>query len=104
MIARSWSARATAEGADAYFRFFEEKLAPALAGIDGHRGALVTGRPDGDGAVAISVTTFWDSMAAVSRFAGTHPTRAVVEPEAEALLTSFDAEVRHATVRVDTRR
>ena len=41
------------------------------------------------------VLTFWDSMAAVRRFAGADSEKAVVEPEARAILASFDESVTH---------
>jgi hypothetical protein len=41
-------------------------------------------------------------MEAIGRFAGDQPERAVVEPEARALLSSFADEVVHWTVRVST--
>jgi len=41
-------------------------------------------------------------MGAIGRFAGDQPERAVVEPEARALLSSFADEVVHWTVRVST--
>ena len=100
-IVRRWTARATPVGARKYVRFFEETLVPALARIEGHRGALVTLRLSGEG-VEIAVETKWESMEAVRRFAGEMVARAVVEPEAQALLTSFDEEVTHLEVAVDT--
>jgi hypothetical protein len=45
--------------------------------------------------------TFWDSIASIRRFAGMDPTAAVVEPEAQALLTRFDAHVKHFDVQPD---
>jgi heme-degrading monooxygenase HmoA len=102
MIVRTWSARATVDGARAYAAFFDKALAPELARIDGHRGALVLSRPDGDDRVALTVLTFWASMKAIVHFAGEPPNRAVVEPEARAVLVSFDAEVTHHEVVVDT--
>lgn len=103
-VARSWSARATPEGARAYLAFFQDVLAPQLARIAGHRGALVLQRPSGDGdAVEITVHTFWESMTAVERFAGAPYDRAVVEQEARATLTSFDEHVEHREVALDTR-
>jgi len=101
VIARTWTARATAEGARAYCAYFSRALVPALARLAGHRGALVLDRPVGD-AVEITVITFWDSTAAISAFAGEAPERAVVEPEARAVLTSFDSTVRHHTVALDS--
>lgn len=102
MIARSFAARATASGAPAYVAFFRETLVPQLSAIAGHRGALVLTRNGGDGAVDITVTTFWDSMEAIARFAGESPERAVVEPEARAILTWFADEVAHHQVALST--
>jgi hypothetical protein len=41
------------------------------------------------------VLTAWESMEAVRGFAGDDPERAVVEPEARAVLSDFDESVRH---------
>jgi heme-degrading monooxygenase HmoA len=110
VIARRWTARATAEGAQAYVAFFRRVLVPQLDGIDGHRGALVTTmarEPGAGGAIVdITVLTFWESMDAIARFAGAAPERAVLEPEARAVLQSFDDRVSHeevALVAIDAR-
>ena len=68
---RSWTARATPEGADAYVAFFRRTLVPQLSALQGHRGALVLTRADA-GTVHITVLTFWDSMEAVRGFAVRH--------------------------------
>src|SRR5262245_31222330 len=102
MIARSWTARATDEGAQDYRAYFARALVPALAQLAGHGGALVLERPF-DGGVEITVLTFWDSMDAVAAFAGATPERAVVEPEARAVLRSWDEIVVHRTVALDSR-
>ena len=44
------------------------------------------------------VMTLWDSMDAVRRFAGAQPDKAVIEPEARAVLTSCDESVTHFEV------
>ena len=103
MIARSWTARATADGARAYLAFFEASLVPQLSKIDGHRGALVLTHPR-EREVDLTVLTFWDSEEAVARFAGDTPERAVVEPEARAVLSSFDDRVTLHQVMLDTSR
>ena len=46
--------------------------------------------------------TLWESLEAVRRFAGTSLDHAVVEPEAEAVLASYDPTVIHHRVVVDT--
>jgi heme-degrading monooxygenase HmoA len=102
VIARCWSARATPDGARAYVAYFRNTLAPELAAIPGHRGALVFESRAAD-LIEITVQTFWDSMAAVERFAGADRDRAVVEPEARAMLASFDDSVVHREVIVDLR-
>ncbi|HEV7556746.1 MAG TPA: hypothetical protein VGO00_14875 [Kofleriaceae bacterium] len=96
MIARTWTARATDDNVRVYVAFFETTVVPQLRAIPGHLGAIVTTR-----GAEISVTTFWESMAAVGRFADPIDV-AVVEPEARAVLESFDELVRHAEVAVDT--
>jgi heme-degrading monooxygenase HmoA len=101
-VARRWTARATVEGGRAYVEFFRNVLVPALAHIDGHLGALVLDRALDEG-VEITVLTFWESMDAVTCFAGSEPERAVVEPEARAILRDFDATVVHLRLLVDTR-
>lgn len=65
--------------------------------IEGHRGEYLLRREVDDG-VELVVLTLWDSMEAVRRFAGPEPDTAVVEPEARALLTSFDEYVTHFEV------
>jgi heme-degrading monooxygenase HmoA len=99
-IARSWSARATREGADAYVRYFRDMLAPALAQLGGYLGAsILEGRRDQ--LVELLVITRWRSLDAIRGFAGDDHQRAVVEPEARALLVSFDEHVLHRAVVFD---
>jgi len=93
-VARSWSARATPAGADAYLAHFERAVLPALRRLDGHRGALVLRRPEG-GDVEIIVLTLWASEEAIRAFAGTDVLSAVVEPEARAALATFDTRATH---------
>jgi hypothetical protein len=55
---------------------------------------LVLRRPEGE-EVEITVLTLWTSLEAVREFAGADPAVAVVEPEARAALTTFDAHAVH---------
>jgi heme-degrading monooxygenase HmoA len=102
MIMRSWSGRATPEGADAYVTHFRHEVLPHLQRIQGHRGALLVRRSRGL-EVEVMVLTFWDSMAAVHAFTGADATMAVVEPEARAVLKEFDHHGEHFDVVLDTR-
>jgi len=47
----------------------------------------------------IQVLRFWESMAAVTGFAGSTLQAAVVHPAAQAALLSFDKTVEHYTVQ-----
>jgi heme-degrading monooxygenase HmoA len=56
---------------------------------------LCRGVKDG---VELVVLTLWDSIEAIQKFAGTEPNKAVVEPEARAVMTKFDKYVTHFEV------
>jgi heme-degrading monooxygenase HmoA len=101
VIVRAWHATATAEGADAYHQHFTRAVLPALQPIDGYHGAYLL-RRDHDGHIELQVLTVWDSLDAIRRFAGTNPDHAVVEPDAQAALASYDTTVTHHSVLVDT--
>lgn len=101
MIVRRFTAKAAPDKALAYYAFFRNTLTAELRKIPGHRGALVLSEA-GRKNTKITVLTFWDSMESITRFAGADATHAVLEPEARALLASFDDEVTHYTVEVDT--
>jgi len=96
-ILRLWKGRATREKAGEYVQYATTKVFPALEEIEGHRGAYLLRRVL-NGATEFVVLTLWQSMEAVRRFAGANPERAVVEPGARAILTSFDDSVTHFEV------
>lgn len=73
-----------------------------LRRIPGHRGVLLLRRPRGGG-VEMVVVTLWDSLAAIRAFAGRDITRAVVEPEARAVLTRFDTRAKHFELVLERR-
>jgi heme-degrading monooxygenase HmoA len=91
MIARLW--RGVAKDAEAYLRHLDGNVVPELEKIAGYRGYRVLRREQ-----EILVMTLWESMAAVRAFAGADPDKAVVEPEARAVLAEFDDFVRHYEV------
>ncbi|HUN29648.1 MAG TPA: hypothetical protein VMV65_07560 [Alphaproteobacteria bacterium] len=101
MLVRRFTATASATNAPKYYTFFRDALTPQLKRIPGHRGALVLSREDA-GNVAITVLTFWESAEAIRAFAGDAPNVAIVEPEARAILASFDDRVEQFVVEVDT--
>ncbi len=89
MIARLWRGRATAENAPAYVKHFTETVVPALKALPGHGGATLMQR-EVDGQIELLAVTLWDSRAAIEAFAGSDISRAHVEPQARAVLASFD--------------
>ena len=97
MVLRMWKARSTAKQAAAYIKHATKKVFPKVRAIEGHRGEYLLRREVEDG-VELVVLTLWDSMEAIGRFAGPEPNRAVVEPEARAVLKSFDDYVTHFEV------
>jgi heme-degrading monooxygenase HmoA len=97
MVLRMWKARSTSKQAAAYIEHATKKVFPKVRTIEGYRGEYLLRRDVEDG-VELVVLTLWDSMAAVRRFAGPEPNKAVVEPEARAVLTSFDEFVTHFEV------
>jgi heme-degrading monooxygenase HmoA len=101
VIVRAFHATATADGADAYREHFTRSVLPGLQRIDGYQGAYLL-RRDLDGQVELQVLTLWDSLEAISRFAGANLERAVVEPAAQAVLAGYDRTVTHHTVVVNT--
>lgn len=110
MIVRTWSATATSAGAESYSRYFAGTLLPQLRTLRGFEGAYLLRRDlspadntGEEGTVELTAHTFWESLDAISAFAGDDITRSVVEPEAQAMLASFDPTAAHRTVVIDAR-
>jgi heme-degrading monooxygenase HmoA len=97
MILRTWHGCTAPGNALAYVQHLQSNVLPELRTIPGFRGALLS-REDRASDVEFFVQTKWSSMEAIRSFAGDDVGRAVVEPEAVAVLTSFDATVRHYDV------
>ena len=96
MIVRMWRGQAKAANAEAYERFVTTKVFAELPAIPGHRGAYLLKRPIENGnEVEFVAVTLWESLASIRVFAGEAIDRAVVEPEARAVLSDFDDFVRH---------
>ncbi|HUI76221.1 MAG TPA: antibiotic biosynthesis monooxygenase [Candidatus Acidoferrum sp.] len=94
MIARYWSARATPANLSAYRLHFEKNVIPELKIISGFVRADLLTRVAGKEA-EIVVLSVWDSMEAVTAFAGPDPEAAAVAPAAAVLFTDYDRRVRH---------
>lgn len=96
-ILRMWKGHSNNEKADQYAQHAMRTVFPKLKEIKGHRGAYLLRRSTNRGAEFV-VLTLWDSMEAVRAFAGDEPDKAVVEPEAQAVLDRFDDIVTHFEV------
>jgi heme-degrading monooxygenase HmoA len=97
VIVRAWKGFADTANAEAYPRHLLETVVPKLTRLPGFRGWYLLRRA-GEAEVEYQVLTLWDSMAAIREFAGPHPERAVVEPEAQAALVRYDTAVQHYEV------
>jgi hypothetical protein len=101
---RTWLARADAEGARSYTRYFTGTLLPGLRKLPGFQGAYLLRRDlDADGTVELTANTFWESPEAIRAFAGGDITVAIVEPEARAMLLDFDRTATHRSLAADAR-
>ena len=100
MIVRIWKGRARPAMAGAYQEHVTAVVFPKLTAIDGYLGGRVLRRTVGND-VEFVVCTDWASMDAIRAFAGRTPDRAVVEPEARAVLSEFDEHVQHFEVAHD---
>lgn len=89
MIARIWRATASQENAAAYRGHFAAKVVPHLNSIAGYKGASLLRREVG-GHVELLAMTLWDSLDSIRAFAGDDPATAVVDPEAQQMLTTFE--------------
>jgi hypothetical protein len=104
LTVRTWSARADAEGARDYSRYFAGTLLPELRKMPGFEGAYLLRRDlDGDGTVELTAHTFWESPEVIRAFAGDDITVAIVEPQARAMLLDFDRTATHRSVAADAR-
>jgi len=101
VIARMWKAKATKQGARAYARHFADHVVPELKRIAGYKRAVLLEELNAEQPELI-VISWWESEDAVRAFAGADVGRAVVAEEAKRVLVSFDTDVRHYSVKVET--
>ena len=94
MIARVWHGSTRPSDADRYIAHLRQNVFPELKAIEGFRGVQLLRRARGD-RVDFTVITTWESLDAIRRFAGADSEVAVVAPEAQAILTSYDRRAAH---------
>jgi heme-degrading monooxygenase HmoA len=94
MISRVWHGWTRRENADSYERMLRTTILPGIHRVAGYQGADLLRRDDGDEVEFVTITHF-ASMDAVRAFAGADYEIAVIHPEAEDLLTRYDARSAH---------
>jgi heme-degrading monooxygenase HmoA len=97
VIARIWHGWTTRANADAYALFLQTTMFPSMHSVDGFLGAELLRREDGDEVAFVTISRF-ESLDAVREFAGADYERAVIEPEAKALLSRHDERSEHYDV------
>ncbi len=100
MISRIWHGYTTQANADAYENLLKSEIIVGISNrhIRGYRGIDLLRRNFGDEAEFITIMWF-DSLEAVREFAGEDYEKAVVPPEARALLSRFDERSQHYEVK-----
>jgi heme-degrading monooxygenase HmoA len=100
MIARVWKARATPERVREYTAYLKSTVVPELTAIHGYQGVTLLER-DRNGAIEVTVITWWESLEAIRAFAGEAIETAVVHDSAARMLIDFDGRVEPPQVIVD---
>ena len=97
MIVRQWRGWVARERADDYAAYMAEVAIPAYAGAAGNRGAWMLRRSDGE-RVEFCALSIWESIEAVTAFAGGTPDRAVFYARDDDFLLAREWTVRHYEV------
>jgi heme-degrading monooxygenase HmoA len=103
MIVRIWRGRTSDGNADAYQTHVTATVFPKLEALAGYAGGRVLRRLDGKD-VEFLVVTEWESWDAIGAFAGPEPQRAVIEPEARAIVHQADEYVQHFEMAYESGR
>jgi antibiotic biosynthesis monooxygenase (ABM) superfamily enzyme len=100
MIARIWHGWTRPEDAKAYENLLRDEIFPSITAreIKGYHGAELFVREDGDEVEFVTLLRF-DSMDAVSEFAGPEESKPMIFPKAEALITRMER-ARHYRVAI----
>ena len=91
MIARIWRGWTKPADARAYEKLLRDEIFPSIAAreIEGYRGAELFIGEDGNEVEFVTLLRF-DSMDAVTEFAGPDAGKPVISPKAEALITRME--------------
>lgn len=95
MISRVWHGWTRREDADKYEQMLRVDILPGFHRIRGYTGAFLLRREAANNEVEFVTITQFIDMHAVRQFAGADYERAVIAPDAEALLTHYDERSAH---------
>src|SRR5262245_26825945 len=100
MIARIWHGWTKLEDAQIYENLLRDEIFPSIAArnIEGYLGAELFVREEADEVEFVTLLRF-DSMDAVTEFAGPEASKPVIFPKAEALITRME-QARHYRVAI----
>ena len=97
MIARTWRGAVRRADADAYAEYMQETGVAGYAATPGNRGVWMLRRELGE-LTEFVMFTLWDSMDAVTGFAGEDPETAFFYPEDDRFLVERDLRSSHFEV------
>lgn len=102
MIARIWRGAVARADSDAYAEYMQETGVASYRRVAGNRGVWMLRRDLDDQRTEFVMFTLWDSMAAISAFAGDEPEVAVFYPEDDQYLIERDETVTHYEVHTES--
>jgi heme-degrading monooxygenase HmoA len=102
VIARTWHGRVPAAKADAYEVYLQRTGLADLDATPGNRGLLLLRRTEGD-VTHFLLTSFWDSVESIQRFAGDDYARARYYDEDDDFLLEREPLVTHYDVLLSMR-
>jgi heme-degrading monooxygenase HmoA len=97
VISRLWRALAHRNEAPHYKEHLRTETFPALKAMPGFIDASILARALGAG-VEFVIETRWESLAAITSFAGADTEAAVVPPKVVAMMIEYDDRARHFEV------
>lgn len=101
MIARTWHGRVSTPKGDDYEAYLHRSGLAEIAATPGNRGLLLLRRADGD-VTHFLLTSLWDSVGAIKRFAGEDYMRARYFDEDDDFLLEREPFVTHYDVVLAT--
>src|SRR6476620_11603643 len=103
VIARIWHGRTRSSKADEYYEYLHEAGVKKIQAIEGNLGVQVLRRAT-PGITEFTVISYWESIAAIQRFAGKNYERTHNLPKDHRYLLELEPRVKHFEVILDARK